>query len=61
MSSDEEDLLAEPQQLQPYTVDARWAQPATGEAFCYNWRNKHFDNQITQQHTGIMMNLKTCF
>jgi len=30
MSSDEEDLLAEPRQLQLYTVDARWAQPATG-------------------------------
>jgi len=29
MSSDEEDLSAEPLQLQPYTVNARWAQPAT--------------------------------
>jgi len=28
MSSEEEDLSAEPLQLQPYTVDARWAQPA---------------------------------
>jgi len=29
MSSDEEDLSAEPLQLQPYTVDAKWAQSAT--------------------------------
>jgi len=30
MSSDE-DLSAEPLQLQPYTVDTRWAQSATAE------------------------------
>jgi len=36
MSSDEEDLSAEPQQLQQYTVDAKCAQPATGETFCCN-------------------------
>jgi len=45
MSSDEKDLSGEPLQLQPYTVDAGWAQPATGETFCRNRKNKHFDNQ----------------
>jgi len=40
MSSDEEDLSAEPLQLQlqllqPYTVDARWAQSATAVE-CWN-------------------------
>jgi len=45
MSSDEEDLSAEPRQLQLYTVDARWAQPATGETFCRNRKNKHFENR----------------
>jgi len=39
MSSDEEDLSAEPRQLQSYTVDARWAQSATGETFCRNRTN----------------------
>jgi len=43
MLSDEEDMSAEPRQL--YTVDARWAQPATGETFCHNRKNKRFDNQ----------------
>jgi len=45
MSSDEEYSSAEPWQLQPYTVDAGWAQLATGEMFCCNQKNKHFDHQ----------------
>jgi len=35
MSGDEEDLSAEPLQLQPYTVDTRLAQPATAVE-CWN-------------------------
>jgi len=45
MLSDEEDLSAELRQLQSYTVDRRWAQPATGEMFCRSLKNKRFDNQ----------------
>jgi len=44
MASDE-DLSAKPWHQQPYTVDARWAQLATGEKFCLNRKNKRFDNQ----------------
>jgi len=49
MSSDEEDLSAEPLQLQLYTVDARWDQSATAvdaETICRNRKNKYFDNQL---------------
>jgi len=48
MSSVEEDLSAEPRQLQPCTVNARWAQPATAvdaETFCRNRKNTCFDDQ----------------
>jgi len=45
MSSDVEDLTAEPLQLELYTVDARWVQPATGETFYRQLKNKRFDNQ----------------
>jgi len=45
MSSDEEDLSAEPLQLHLYTIDARRVQSAAGETFCCNRKNKRFDNQ----------------
>jgi len=44
MSSDEEDLSAEPRQLQPYTVNARWVQLATGETFCHKIDNQSHNN-----------------
>jgi len=43
MSGYAKDLSAEPLQL--YSVDARSAQPATGERFCRNRKNKRFYNQ----------------
>jgi len=44
MLSDEEDLTAEPRQLQPYTVDTSWAQSATAVLFCRSRKNKRSDN-----------------
>jgi len=62
MSRDEEDLSAEPLQLQPYTADARSAQLATAVE-CWNVLPQPEKINVWQpitQHTGIMMNLEIC-
>jgi len=56
-------ISAGPRQQQPYTVDARWAQAATGVTFHRNRKNKRFDNQshnkTTHKHNDELRNM--CF
>jgi len=52
-------ISAEPRQQQPYTVAARWVQPATGETFYRNRKNKRFDNhrKTTKKHNDKHRNM----
>jgi len=64
MSSDDKDLSAEPRQLQPYTVDARWVQLATA----YMWNCVGFNSIYATLHKcsnaqfyNVRVSLFLCF
>jgi len=61
MSNDEEDLSAEPLQLQPYAVDAGWVHSATAWSAETHRKIKRFDKKNRTTHIGIMMNLEMFF